>query len=313
MIDWNRRAYSQEAFIEAWSSSVSIAECARKLNLTIYGTTYKNLRQLAEHCGLNEDHMLGKSSTKGKIVGGIKAKPIEEHLVYGSPISSSSLKKKLFKSGLKQEKCEECGIVDWNGNSLSFHLEHANGDNKDNRLENLKILCPNCHSQTDTYCRRKSKGQTKLYTHKCVICGEGCRYTDYWHKECITCIDCGQPCKGLRCASCNGKYQGAKFKYGYNKNRHVTKASEEEENLCVDCGIAIHKRSKRCKSCAGKVTQQAKIVWPSDEELLDMLRASNYSRLGKQLGVTDNAIRKHISNRGYNPKTLEKLPSAGHE
>ncbi len=49
------------------------------------------------------------------------------------------------------EKCEKCGIAEWNKNVLSFHVDHINGDRKDNRFENLKILCPNCHSQTDTF------------------------------------------------------------------------------------------------------------------------------------------------------------------
>lgn len=49
------------------------------------------------------------------------------------------------------EKCEECGITNWNGKSLAFHIDHINGDRKDNRLENLKVMCPNCHSQTETF------------------------------------------------------------------------------------------------------------------------------------------------------------------
>jgi len=49
------------------------------------------------------------------------------------------------------EKCEECGITDWNGKSLSFHIDHINGNRTDNRKENLKIMCPNCHSQTETF------------------------------------------------------------------------------------------------------------------------------------------------------------------
>ena len=48
-------------------------------------------------------------------------------------------------------KCEECGIFDWNGKPLSFQIDHINGDVKDNRAENLKILCPNCHTQTPTW------------------------------------------------------------------------------------------------------------------------------------------------------------------
>ena len=70
--------------------------------------------------------------------------------------TSSKLKSKLYNAGLKTAKCEICGISDWNGKQITLHLDHTNG-NHDNRLENLQILCPNCHSQTPTYCRGQGK------------------------------------------------------------------------------------------------------------------------------------------------------------
>lgn len=61
------------------------------------------------------------------------------------------LKKRLIDEGIKQNKCEECQIDKWQGKPLSCHLDHKNGINNDHRLINLRMLCPNCHSQTDTY------------------------------------------------------------------------------------------------------------------------------------------------------------------
>jgi len=60
------------------------------------------------------------------------------------------------------EKCEKCGIEDWNGTSLSFHIDHINGDRTDNRIDNLKVLCPNCHSQTDTFGFKNTSEEGKL-------------------------------------------------------------------------------------------------------------------------------------------------------
>lgn len=69
-------------------------------------------------------------------------------------LNSWALKKRLLAEGLLEERCAECGISEWNGRPLSLHLDHINGDRRDQRLENLRFLCPNCHSQTETYCGR---------------------------------------------------------------------------------------------------------------------------------------------------------------
>lgn len=70
--------------------------------------------------------------------------------------SSSNLRKRLVAAGLKPPHCEECGLSEWRGRPIALALDHINGDHTDNRLENLRILCPNCHAQTDTWCRRKA-------------------------------------------------------------------------------------------------------------------------------------------------------------
>lgn len=76
----------------------------------------------------------------------------------GKKRHSTHMKSLLFKFELKSNCCEKCGLNDeWQGKKIVLHLEHINGNHFDNRLENLKILCPNCHSQTETYSKRKVK------------------------------------------------------------------------------------------------------------------------------------------------------------
>jgi DNA-binding CsgD family transcriptional regulator/5-methylcytosine-specific restriction endonuclease McrA len=97
---------------------------------------------------------------RGAVVARPSATPISELLVAGVYRGRDNLKYRLIREGLKDGRCERCGIADWLGAPLSLALHHINGDRHDNRLENLELLCPNCHSQTDTYAGRNGRQWT---------------------------------------------------------------------------------------------------------------------------------------------------------
>jgi len=81
--------------------------------------------------------------------------PIERLLVDGRrQTNRSHLKQRLLAERIKREECEQCGISRWRGKPLSMALHHVNGRSKDNRLQNLELLCPNCHSQTENFAGR---------------------------------------------------------------------------------------------------------------------------------------------------------------
>lgn len=86
--------------------------------------------------------------------------PLSIYLVKGRRTNRTHLKSRLLAEGLKQDRCEECGIEEWRGRRLSMALHHINGEPTDNRLSNLSLLCPNCHSQTSNFagrnCQRSS-------------------------------------------------------------------------------------------------------------------------------------------------------------
>jgi len=98
---------------------------------------------------------------RGALVPRPHAMPLEELLAV--PRQRGHVKRRLIRLGLKEERCELCGISDWLGAPLSLALHHVNGDGRDNRLENLQLLCPNCHSQTDTFAGRN----IRRITDKC--------------------------------------------------------------------------------------------------------------------------------------------------
>ena len=96
---------------------------------------------------------------KFKVGGPVTRTPLSEILEGLHPqVQSNKLKKRIIKAGVLENKCSSCGIDKWNGTDIVLQLDHINGKSKDHRLENLRLLCPNCHSQTPTWCgKNKSK------------------------------------------------------------------------------------------------------------------------------------------------------------
>ncbi|HTD32746.1 MAG TPA: HNH endonuclease signature motif containing protein [Candidatus Elarobacter sp.] len=90
-----------------------------------------------------------KARLRGEITTRTFGAPIPELLRHGK--SRHNIKHRLIRAGILQNRCQQCGLTEWRGKRLSIQIDHINGINDDNRLENLRMLCPNCHSQTETF------------------------------------------------------------------------------------------------------------------------------------------------------------------
>ncbi len=92
--------------------------------------------------------------------GGAKVKiPLDEILAGDHPYYQTlKLKKRLIRDGIFENKCSCCGLTNWQGKDIVLQLDHISGDSSDHRKENLRLLCPNCHSQTDTWCGKQNGG-----------------------------------------------------------------------------------------------------------------------------------------------------------
>ena len=153
------RKWTDEEFIETVKKSESISDFLRHFGVPrAQGWYHKLFHKYAERLDVDTSHFLKKATPKNK-------KPLEEILVKNSTYAWSSLRKRVIGAGLLENKCDECGLgPEWNEKKLVLHLDHINGDHTDNRIENLRILCPNCHTQTETYGgSNKEKIEAKVY------------------------------------------------------------------------------------------------------------------------------------------------------
>lgn len=132
--------------------SKSIRQILGDLGLKEAGGNYSQIKKYLKIYNINTKHFKGKGWSKGLKGIGSPRIPLEEILVINSDYQSYKLKKRLFSKGLKTAKCEECGWANKaDDGRLPLELDHINGDSRDNRLENLRILCPNCHSLKPTH------------------------------------------------------------------------------------------------------------------------------------------------------------------
>lgn len=152
-----RHKYTKELLEPIVKESLAWSEVCRKLGIKPATGSQSHIKKRAIDFEIDFSHFIGQAWNKGKT---FTKKPIKEYLVKGKEISSDRLKKRLFKEGIKEKKCEMCDLKEWQGEELVFHLDHINGDILDNRLENLMITCPNCHA-LKTRKARMVKRQTR--------------------------------------------------------------------------------------------------------------------------------------------------------
>ncbi len=154
--------YSEEEARAAVAASLSYSEVLRRLGMRPAGGNHALLRRWVDEVWeIPTDHFDPGAAANRNLHK--SAKPLGDILVAGSSYSRGKLKQRLLEAGLKSRVCEMCGQGEhWRGRHMSLILDHINGVPDDNRLANLRIVCPNCAATLDTHCGRKNRIQAPI-------------------------------------------------------------------------------------------------------------------------------------------------------
>ena len=218
---------TDEQLYETVKNAKSVSDALRKLGVTPNGSTHTYYSKRIKNIGISTDHFKNDRNLYGIKKDKLKPEDIFVKKIEGS---TRTKRKYLLRAMLEIGHKYECSICfnngEWMNNELVLQIDHIDGDRLNNTSTNLRFLCPNCHSQTDTFSNKKPRS---------------------------------------KCRSCDTMIQ--------------------KQNI-----------TGMCRSCNNKNNpRKTKIEWPSREELIEMLKNSSYTHVGKTLGVSDNAVRKHIN------------------
>lgn len=389
-----KRKFTDEQFIEAVKNNFSKAGVMQELDSDeIHTTSYRLFNKLEKLLNVDTSHFTGQAHLKGKTHDWGKTIPFEEVFCEHSTHYGSSIRRRLIREGILQHQCSVCDVTDWQSKELYLELDHIDGINDNNQINNLRIICPNCHSQTPTFCGRNKGNQHQALTiildQDIISCAtQSISMTDLLKKlgmlgheyaklksniirlnidtshfkikewknlsnflvdnidcstntlkqklvesnmliyECAECNishwqdkplvlqmdhidgnDLNNQLSNLRllCPNCHSQTSTYCIKNKGNKKPRPEKLLKTKSNgeiipskqrvkrtakFCT-CGTEIHWNSQTCKECRPNPT---KIVWPCADELIELVNSSSMVQAGKQLGVSDSAIKKHLKN-----------------
>lgn len=160
----NKYEWNLEQIKEAVKESINFTEVLEKIGVPRQGNNTKTLKNILISNDIDYSHFTGRA--RSYETNYIQA---SEYLDNTKKIKSSKLKEKLLKENLIENKCAICGISMWQDKHITLQLHHIDGNNENNSLENLQLLCPNCHSQTDNYCGTANSNVTKYYCQDCGV------------------------------------------------------------------------------------------------------------------------------------------------
>ena len=254
------------------------------------------MKRRIEELNCDTSHFGSKPKSNG---GSHPTYLLDEILIENSNYANiARLKSRLVSEGRLEYKCAFCGISEWRGLPLSLHLDHENGVNNDHRIENLRFLCPNCHSQTETFTGKNKTDKEKVtFTEEQAI--EALKNTP----------NVNQATKYIGCAEGGANWirlKAIKNKFNIIQEDDINKPTlteawvrsrAKEPKLCQNCGRPLSSnRNEICQICAHE--KQKRCEWPTREILKEKIRTKPFLQIGKEYNVSDNAVRKWCKSYG---------------
>lgn len=274
---------TDEEFIKIVKDSNTISDIIRKIkkdliNKRITGGFFTTVKTRIKRLGIDTSHLLGRSHLKGSKRKELHRKKLLEILVENSNYPTSAIKDRLIKEGIFKNECsvKDCMVKGkWLGKHISLHLDHINGISNDHRLENLRLLCPNCHSQTDTYCGKAKKKNNIFGSQNGKTECKVCRKLFISKEKCYFC-----------CELCKVKWNE------YNESL------KKECLVCKEKFMPERSSTKYCSNKCSNISQRI-VERPIKEQLQqDIDSKISMLKLGKKYGVSDNTVKKWMKAYG---------------
>lgn len=218
--------------------SSSFVEVLQKLGLDAHSGNHRTLNQRIKIDSLSIIELSKKRKEKQS---GIKTKmPLSTIMVKDSTYGTNHLKKRIIKENLMKYVCDKCGNNgSWMGEKLVLQLEHKNGNSRDHRIENVCFLCPNCHTQTETYAGKNSNSKKNRICIECKMQTKG---------------------KGLKCRKCSSQKKEQKF---FVSKEELEKLVREHPMTALGKKFKVADNSirKRCKKLGIEIPKHGRGYW----------------------------------------------------
>lgn len=275
--------WNKQSMIEIAPNVHSYSELMRQLGVKPVSGNFSTVKKKIKEYNINISHFTGRVWNKNQ--RSKKKYILSEILVQNSPYNTpSKIRQRLIDEGVKEHKCERCGLTEWLKEPIKLELHHINGVNTDNRIENLSILCPNCHAFTDNY-RGKNVKRSALSERREV------EYRKF--REALASNVDGNPEPSLN-------KEGAETLHDKPKFVNI--------DYCKTCQKSFAVNSKNKTFCSVDCYRRYNhSTVPTPGEIFEAFdKHKNFLQVGRYFGVSDNAVRKWCNSYGITSMVKRK-------